>query len=220
MSTPILTGALHGPGTSGTTVQEIRNDAPMNSFFTRKYLGINPADGLSQYEDNGNTFYNVGNPNPTTLLGINTMLQYKKVSLNAYLYGAFGHSIYNNTLNTTLNVGNIETGKNIALSVYENPIKESTANPSTPSSRYVEKGDYLRLGNATLTYHAGNIGKAFKQMNIYLTGQNIFTLTKYSGFNPEVNIDKSVNGVPSLGIDYQAYPAARTILLGINFSLQ
>ena len=220
LTSPILTGALHGPGTSGTTVQEIRNGAPMNSFFTRKYLGINPADGLSQYEDNGNTFYNVGNPNPTTLLGINTTLQYKKVSLTAYLYGAFGHSIYNNTLNTTLNVGNIETGKNMALSVYENPIKESPANPSTPSSRYIEKGDYLRMGNATLTYHAGNIGKAFKQMNIYITGQNIFTLTNYSGFNPEVNIDKSVNGVPSLGIDYQAYPAARTILLGINFSLQ
>lgn len=216
---PILTGTLHGPGMSGVTVQQIKNGAPLNVFHTRKYLGIDPASGFSKYEDEGNTFYNVGNPNPTSLVGINSTLRYKKLSLTANMYGAFGHVIYNNTLNSTLNVGNIDIGKNLAQSIYQNPVKEDPANPVEPSSRFIEKGDYLKMGNATLSYDAGMLGKVFKQARFYITGQNLFTVTHYSGFDPEVSIDKSFNTVPSLGIDYQAYPRARTFLIGVNFTL-
>ncbi len=216
---PILTGSLDGAGTSGVTVQEIRSGAPLNSFFTRNYLGLDKS-GFSLYEDNGNTFYNVGNPNPTMLLGINTMLQIRKFSFTTYMYGAFGQSIYNNTLNSTLAIGQITVGNNIASSVFENPVKESTANYIAASSRYIEKGDYLKMGNATVAYNFGNIGKIFKDAKLYFTAQNVFTITNYSGFNPEVNINKSVNGVPSVGIDYQAYPSARTMIIGCNFSLR
>jgi iron complex outermembrane receptor protein len=218
LKSPILTGYLTGGGMSGVTVQRIQNDAPMNTFYTRRHLGIDPSTGLSIYEDNG-AFYNVGNPNPTTLLGINTTFRYRKLSLTANLYGAFGHSIYNNTLNSSLAVGNISTGKNIALSIFQEPVKESLGNPVTASSRFIESGDYLKLGNATIAYDIGSIGKAFKQSRVYMTAQNVFTLTNYSGFNPEVNIDRNVNGIPSLGIDNHAYPTARTIIVGVSFSL-
>jgi len=216
---PINTGTLQGPGMSGVTVQQIQNKAPLNVFYTRNYLGIDPVSGLSTYADEGNTLYNVGNPNPTSLLGINSTFRYKNIYLTTYMYGAFGHSIYNNTLNSTLIVGNIDIGKNIAQSIYQNPVKESLANPVEPSSRFIENGDYLKMGNATIGYNAGNLGKAFKQTRFYITGQNLFTITSYTGFDPEINIDKSVNTVPSLGIDYEAYPRARTILIGINFTL-
>ena len=93
LTSPILTGSLHGPGTSGVTVQQIQNGSPMNTFYTRKYLGIDPSTGFAVYEDNGNTFYNVGNPNPTTLLGINTTFKYKQLDFTINLYGAFGQSI-------------------------------------------------------------------------------------------------------------------------------
>lgn len=215
---PINTGTLHGPGMSKVTVQQIQNGAPMNVFHTRKYSGID-GDGFSMYEDEGITFYNVGNPNSTSLLGINSTFRYKKIYLTSHMYGAFGHSIYNNTLNSTLNVGNIDIGKNIAQSIYQNPVKESIANPVEPSSRFIENGDYLKMGNATLSYNAGNLVKVFKNTRFSITGQNLFTITKYTGFDPEINIDKSVNTVPSLGIDYQAYPRARTILIGIQFTL-
>jgi TonB-linked SusC/RagA family outer membrane protein len=218
LKSPILTGYLTGGGMSGVTVQQIKNDAPMNTFYTRKFLGIDPDTGLSIYEDNGE-FYNVGNPNPTTLLGINTTFTFKKLSFTTNLYGAFGHSIYNNTLNSTISVGNIRAGKNIALSVFQEPVKESLANPVTASSRYIESGDYLKMGNATIAYNIGSIGKAFKQSRLYVTAQNVFTITNYSGFNPEVNIDRSVKGVPSLGIDNHTYPTARTIIVGMSFSL-
>jgi iron complex outermembrane receptor protein len=77
----------------------------------------------------------------------------------------------------------------------------------------------LRLANATVSYNVGNIGKAFRNVNISLTGQNLFVITKFSGFDPEVNVDKQVDGIPSFGIEYIPYPTARTILLGVSFGL-
>jgi iron complex outermembrane receptor protein len=63
------------------------------------------------------------------------------------------------------------------------------------------------------------LGNVIRSANVYLTGTNLFVISKYKGFDPEVNVDKSLNGVPSLGIDYIGYPSARTIVLGLNFSL-
>ena len=73
--------------------------------------------------------------------------------------------------------------------------------------------------NATLSYSLGNVGKIFKGMNVYVTGQNLFVITDFTGFDPEVNTDKQVNGVPSVGIEYTPYPSARTFIFGLNFSL-
>jgi iron complex outermembrane receptor protein len=141
------------------------------------------------------------------------------LTLSANANGAFGHQIYNETLNNVINVGSINNGKNIALSVFQDPVKESFANPVTASSRFLESGNYLKLTNATLSYGVGNVGKIFKGINVYVTGQNLFVITKFSGFDPEVNVDKNVNGVPSVGIEYIPYPSARTVTFGVNFSL-
>lgn len=215
----INTGALDGQGISGSTVEVIRNNLPINSFVTRKFLGFDKASGLANYADGGDVLYYAGSPNPKTLVGFSTTLQYKKLSLTANMNGAFGQLIYNNTLNNVINVGSINNGKNIALSVFKDPIKESFANPVTASSRFLEKGDYLKLANATISYAVGNIGKTFRGVNVYVTGQNLLVITKYSGFDPEVNTDKGVNGVPSVGIEYIPYPSARTITFGVNISL-
>jgi TonB-linked SusC/RagA family outer membrane protein len=219
LSAPIFTGALSGQGLSGVTVQVIKNGSPINVFQTRRFLGIDKATGQSQYIDDGNAFFDVGNPNPTTLLGINTTLRYKKLALNVSMNGAMGQDIYNNTLNAVLNLAAINGGRNIAASVFENPTKEAVSNRVTASSRYIEKGDYMKLNNATLSYTIGNLSKTFKGVNVFVTGQNLFVITNYSGFDPEVNVNKSVSDIPSLGIDYTAYPSARTILFGLNFSL-
>ena len=72
----------------------------------------------------------------------------------------------------------------------------------TNSSRFLEKGNYLKMTNATISYSIGILGKIFKGVNVYVTGQNLFVITKFSGFDPEVNVDKNVNGVPSVGIEY------------------
>ncbi len=219
LAAPIFTGELNGQGVSGTLVQTIQNGLPINAFYTRKFLGMDKTTGLANYEDDGNTFYYVGNPNPKTVLGISTTLRYSKLSLTANLNGAFGQSIYNNTLNNTINVGNINGGRNIAVSVFKDAVKESFANPVTASSRFIENGNYMKLANLSLNYALGNLGRSFKGANVFITGQNLFVITKFSGFDPEVNVNKGANFVPSVGFEYQPYPSARTISLGLNFSL-
>ena len=96
---------------------------------------------------------------------------------------------------------------------------KSLSNPIAPSTRYLEKGDYLKLANLTIGYRLGNLGKPFKNVTVSLTGQNLFVITQFTGFDPEVNVDKSINSIPSRGIEYIPYPSARTVLLGINFGL-
>ena len=216
---PIFTGTLNGQGVSGTLVQTIQNGMPLNSFYTRRFEGMDKATGLAIYTDEGNVFYNVGNPNPKTLLGISTSVRYKKLNLTINMNGAMGQDIYNNTLNNVINVGSINGGRNIAVSVFKDPVKESFANPVTASSRFIEKGSYLKMSNLSLSYSLGNVGKAFKNANLFVTGQNLFVITKFTGFDPEVNVDKNANFAPSLGFEYQPYPSARTFTLGVNFSL-
>ncbi|WP_315819645.1 hypothetical protein [Paraflavitalea speifideaquila] len=77
LSTPIPTGALHGQGISGATVQLIANNQPINVFYLKKYLGINKATGIADYEQEGYERYYVGNPNPKTVIGITSSVQYK-----------------------------------------------------------------------------------------------------------------------------------------------
>ena len=215
---PIPTGVLNGQGITGTFVQTIRNGFPINTFFTREYTGLDKGTGQAIYTDGGSTFFAVGNPNPTTILGLTAAFRYKKLSLTANMNGAMGQKIYNNTLNNVINVGSIKGGRNIAVSVFESPVKEAFSNPVTASSRFIEKGDYLKLANATLSYNVGPVGKLFRTANVYVTGQNLFVITKFSGFDPEVNVDKGNRGVPSVGIEYTPYPSARIVTLGANFS--
>ncbi len=215
LSSVINTGYLSGQGITGSSVEVIKNGLPINAFFTRQFLGFE-KDGFAKYTEGGDVSYFVGSPNPKFLLGFSSTFRYKQLSLSANLNGAFGHKLYNNTLNSVINVGSISNGKNIALSVLRDPIKESFANPLTASSRYLEKGDYLKMTNATLSYNFGSVGKSIKGLSLYVTGQNLFVITKYSGFDPEVNTDHNINGVPSTGIEYIPYPSARTITFGIN----
>lgn len=213
----IPTGRLNGKGSSDANVETLRNGYPINAFWTREWAGLD-KNGVNVFP-NGENFSYVGNPNPTKLLGISTSLGYKKLLLLVNFNGAFGHKVYNETENNVLNAANMVTGTNISYSAYKDAQKESTANPVTSSSRYVEKGDYLKLTNATLSYNIGNIGKIFKGATVFVTGQNLLVFTGYKGFDPEINVDKAVNSVPSVGIEYQPYPSARTVTAGFNVSL-
>ncbi|WP_316804602.1 SusC/RagA family TonB-linked outer membrane protein [Pedobacter nototheniae] len=213
----IKTGSLNGQGLSGVNTEVIQNGLPLFAMVTRQYNGLD-ASGFSLYTDDGFTKYYVGNPNPKVIIGLSTNLNYKKLSFTANFNGAFGQDIYNNTANSVLPISNLGT-RNVASALLSSPVQESLANPVAASSRYIENGSYLKLANATLNYNFGNIGKSIKALNVYVNGQNLFVITKYTGFDPEVNINKSINGVPSAGIDYNAYPTARTFNLGVNFSL-
>ncbi|MBA2745843.1 MAG: SusC/RagA family TonB-linked outer membrane protein, partial [Flavisolibacter sp.] len=214
------TGGLHGQGISGATSQRLVSGQPLNVYYLARHLEIDKATGQSIYEGGDpavNKFY-LGSPNPKTLLGLSTDITYKRFSAYVNMNGAFGHYLYNNTANTVLPIGNLGS-RNVAKSVIGTSIQEDQSNPITPSTRYLEKGNYLKMANASISYNLGAIGTTFKNVVLSLTGQNLFVLTDFTGFDPEVNTDKSIGGIPSLGIEYTPYPTARTILFGVYVSL-
>jgi len=209
----ILTGALHGQGTSGAFSQAIAHNQPINAYFLPIFKGFD-KDGIGIYSE---TPEFAGDPNPSSYVGFSSDLTWKKWNLSIGMHGSFGNYLFNNTLMSVLNISNIVGGRNIASQLVNSG--ESVANPISTSSRFMEKGDYVKMHNATLKYTIGNVGRSLKNLNVYISGNNLFVISNYSGFDPEVNVDKALNGVPSLGIDYIGFPTQRTILLGVNFSL-
>jgi iron complex outermembrane receptor protein len=209
----ILTGGLHGQGTSNAFAQAIAHDQPINVYYLNNFQGFD-KDGIAKYS---RTPQYAGDPNPKAFLGLSSDLNYKKWTLSVGAHGSFGNKLFNNTLMSVLNISNIVGGRNIASQLVNSG--ESVANPISTSDRFMENGNYIKVHNVTLKYTFGDVGKYLKGFNIYVAANNLFVITDYNGFDPEVNVDKALNGVPSLGIDYIGFPTQRTILFGLNFSL-
>ena len=212
------TGALRGQGFSNVVAQRVVAGQPLNVWYLRQFEGLDKSTGQSVYTDAGNTLFYSDSPNPDVLLGVSTDFSYKRFTATINMNGTFGHYIFNNTAASVLGIGNLGT-RNIAKALLGGDVKEALSNAPAPSTRNLEKGNYVKMSNATISYRLGNVGKNFRNLNISLTGQNLFVITNYTGFDPEVNTDGGVGGIPSIGIEYIPYPSARSIILGISFSL-
>ena len=208
-----LTGGLHGQGTSGAYAEAIAHNQPLDVYYLRQFQGFD-KDGIGIYSTAPSY---VADPNPKAYIGFSTDLSYKKWSLNLGTHGSLGNKLYNNTAMSVLNISNIIGGRNIASGLVST--SESPANPITTSTRFLESGNYFKLHSATIRYTFGNVGKSLKNLSVNVSANNVFVISKYKGFDPEVNVDKALNGIPSLGIDYIGYPTQRTFLLGVSFSL-
>ena len=209
----VETGGLHGQGMSGVTSQRFVQGQPLNVFYLLVFEGLN-SEGISQYAEGGKQY--VGDPNPNQILGISASLRYKNWDMVANFNGAFGHQVYNNTATSVLVASNPAKGRNTSP-IYTLP-GESPDNALSGSTRYLENGDFLRLNNLTLGYTFKKAPWVFETARLSLTGQNLLLFTKYTGFDPEVNVNKAVDGVPSFGIDYVPYPNSRTFTFGLNVS--
>ncbi len=210
-------GQVFGQGSSGATIQKLVNGKPLNSFYTRHFIEIG-ENGQGVYEGGADETQDFrGDANPDVLLGISTSLSKDKWSFVLNFNGALGGMIYNNTKMSVIPISNLGT-RNIDASLVGQDRLEATSNPIKASDRFLEKGDYLKLANATLSYSLGKLGNSVKNVRIYLTGQNLLVFTKYSGFDPEVNTVNVLNGLPSTGIEYIPYPSARSVVAGATFS--
>lgn len=208
----VETGSLSGQGMTGVRSQRFVEGQPLNVFYLLVFEGLD-NEGKSVYQDQKQY---VGDPNPNQVLGISANLRYKNWDLVANLNGAFGHQVYNNTATSVLVASNPAKGRNTSpLYILDG---ESPDNALSASTRYLEDGDYLRLNNLTLGYTFDDAPLFFESLRLSLTGQNLFLITNYTGFDPEVNTNKSVDGVPSFGIDYVPYPNSRTFTFGLNVS--
>ncbi|MFT4759989.1 MAG: TonB-linked SusC/RagA family outer membrane protein [Paraglaciecola sp.] len=207
-------GGLFGQGISGTTAQRFVDGQPLYSWYTRDFIEIGD-DGQSIYAENEARKY-LGDPLPDMLLGVFTNVKYQGFSLNLAFNGSFGQTIYNNTANTVIGIGNLGT-RNIDAALLDGDVLEAPSNAIKASDRYIESADYIRLNNATLAYQFGDVW-GLKGLQVSITGQNLLVITDYSGFDPEINtVNTNANGVPSFGIEYTPYPTARTFLVGVGF---
>lgn len=172
----------------------------------------------------------IGNPNPDYTFGLNLSVRYKSFSLSALVNGVYGNDIINGNL---IQMGNAEgLFRNILSDAYHGawrPEKPSNSYPRIGylgndgpeflaiSDRYVEDGSYLRLNNITLGYDLPiNENNTIKGANIYVTGQNLLTLTNYSGYDPEIT-SFMWTGLIS-GVDWNGPPNSRNILIGLNLN--
>lgn len=217
--TLIETGNANGQGLSGTRVQIITNDNPVGTFYGRVFEGYD-ANGISIYKKDakGNdALETLGSALPDFTYSFNSKLQYKAFDFSMFWYGVSGNKVYNNAANALFVRGSLEKGANVITDVLSSG--EGVADANAFSSKFIENGSFLRLSNVSLgyTFNTKSV-KWIDKARIYVTGNNLFIITKYTGFDPEVNVDASQNGVPSMGIDYTCYPKARTFTVGASLN--
>ena len=208
------TGEISGQGLSGAYAQRVASGVPLYSFFLRDFAGFD-ASGVSIYTGGDVQKFLDKSPIPKINTGINLAFRYGNFNASAYMYGQFGQYVYNNTENAMFTIGAINNARNVTTDVLTSG--EQNANAPDVSTRFLHKADFLRLQNLNVGYDFKMTGK-IKTLRISASGQNLFVITKYNGLDPEVNTDKNINGVPSLGIDYTSYPRARTYSLGLNLT--
>jgi TonB-linked SusC/RagA family outer membrane protein len=188
-----------------------------------KYRDVN-GDGKITADDR--TF--LGSPNPDFTYGLNIKLSYKNFDFSSMFYGSQGNSIFNTPRNLTDFFGTFVGGKSTVLLNAWTPENTNTKIPkiegtstfstsSVPNSYYIEDGSYLRLRSLILGYtikpdilqHLG-----LSKVRIYLQGANLFTITKYSGLDPELGGSSS-----EFGVDRGNYPNnQKSFIVGLNVS--
>lgn len=211
------TGEINGQGLSGAFAQRLAQGQPLFAFFLREFGGYD-AEGNSIYPKGDlQQFLDGKGPLPTVTGGLTNNFKYKNFDLSLFFNGVFGNYLYSNTANAFFTAGSLANGRNVTRNVVGNG--EGALNAPDVSTRFLEKGDFVRLQNLTLGYRAPiKNTKVFSGIRLFVTGQNLLTFTKYSGQDPEVSTNKSLNGIPSFGIDYTAYPRAKTWTIGANFA--
>ena len=167
----------------------------------------------------------IGNPNPDVFGAITSKLVYKRFSLDALFTFSSGNDIYNYTRSqlesesgyynqTTAVINRWKTNGDIT------PIPKATwGDPmgnSRFSDRWIEDGSYLRLRTVTVSYNVPFRPGILKYATVYVTGNNLFTLTKYKGFDPEFSASESIYGQ---GIDNTLEPQVRSVQLGLRIGL-
>jgi TonB-dependent starch-binding outer membrane protein SusC len=214
--TILATGSASGSGLSGATINGMINGEPIGTFYMQKFLGIG-ADGLSLFEESEDAGRMVvGHALPDVMYNFYINMDYKGFDFSANFNGVSGNMIYNNTAMNKFYKAKLANSLNTTDKAIEFP-NESIINSSSVSTRYLEDGSFLRLNNATLGYNFDTKSVNWiENLRLSVTGQNLFVITSYSGFDPEVNQDRSVNGIQSFGIDLDGYPKARTFVFGIN----
>jgi TonB-dependent starch-binding outer membrane protein SusC len=205
----------------------VMEDEPIGVFVGYNFLGIDPSTGKEVYEDLNNDGVITtddrkitGNPNPDFTLGLTNTFAFKGFDFSFFLHGVFGNDVYNGTWMYLQGPTELDQQTTEVLRVWRTP-GDITDIPRISdgliTSRFIENGSFLRIKNVTLGYTLPKdlLKKLWlKSARIYVSGQNLYTFTSYSGMDPEVNYYSTDNII--MGTDFFTYPQSRTILVGLN----
>ncbi len=212
------------------SIVRITEGEPLGKFWGFVSEGVDPANGMIMYKDiNGDGKISVtdktyiGDPNPDFTFGLTNDFSYKNFTLNIFLQGTYGNDIYNASRIETEGMYKDQNQTPVVLNRWRTPgqitdIPKATQNTDNirASSRWVEDGSYLRIKSVTLSYNlpTENLKQyGIRKIQPYLTAQNLYTWSKYKGFDPEVN--QGLAG-PTMGIDWGTYPQTKTFIFGLN----
>lgn len=211
----------------------LREGHPLGAFY-----GFVEEDG---YDANGQIVYKdfnedksltladkrfIGDPNPDFIFGLNSNMSFKGFSLSLFVQGSQGNDIFNlSYVNQTVDYG---FGLNMPVEVYNSNWKADNVNAKYPrvsnktlvniSDRFVQDGSYIRLKNIQLAYDipVGKLGiKWMKNGQVYVSGQNLLTITDYPWYDPEINSYGDSNSI-NQGIDHYSYPTAKSVTFGVK----
>ena len=225
--TVIPSGNASGSGLTSATINGYLNNEPIGTFYLKEFIGIDDK-GLSKFRDvDGDGIISdkdrvaLGTALPTSIYSLFGTFAYKGLDLSINFNGISGNKIYDNTANSNFYKLRLSKGVNVTPEALEFS-SESTNNAAPVSSRYLKDGSYFRLNNLSLGYNLKpallNLSRWCSGIRLSVTGTNLWLSTKYNGYDPEVNTDRSINGISSYGIDYLSYPKAKTVLFGLKLT--
>jgi iron complex outermembrane receptor protein len=208
----VNTGGVHGQGLSGAYAQTFANGYPLFTWKMPTFLGFD-GNGDARYANGGKDELQ-GSALPTFNAGLTNSFTLGRWNASVFINSVRGFYVYNNTANAVFLRGSVKTAHNVTYDVANSP--EDPINPGSVSTRFLEKGNFVRISNASIGYSFDMKGSVIKTLTVSAVGQNLALFTKYTGLDPEVNMDENINGVPSRGFDYTGYPKARTYTLSVN----
>jgi iron complex outermembrane receptor protein len=227
----IIHGRVSGAGLSDVQAQIVLPGYPLGTFFGPKFLGYDASGNEILSTDPGRPERTtgplgdgrqiLGDAQPDYTFGISNSFNYKNFDLRIFVQGVQGNKILNNTRLEYQRPSNVFNGINFFQDAVEDVRQGlNPRNESRYSDRFIEDGSFIRLQNVTLGYtFSTSWFPSLRSLRGYISADNLFVITDYKGYDPEVNNIAVFNGVSALGIDYANYPRARTFTLGVNLGL-
>ncbi|MFV0267439.1 MAG: SusC/RagA family TonB-linked outer membrane protein, partial [Draconibacterium sp.] len=213
----------------------IRNQADLDAYSDPDGVPISGAqigdyrrvDIDGDYKITGEDQRIIFNPEPDFSFSMNNEVSWKNFTLSMFLYGNVGGEIYNQTKGYMVNTLNVRNNMSRELlSINNGVVTRNYWTKNTPDAEYaalgadpqkhvlIEDGTFLRIQNLMLSYNLP-LKNLFSQSSIYFSVQNLYTFTKYTGWDPDVS---SVNSNVDYGIDRAAHPVPKSFTMGLNIT--